>query len=1373
MDNTKLNPRNYFLFILILTLASLTGLSANESSTHYKIRRVSPYGGLGTNGQRDVKQDKWGFIWVITVRDLYRFDGYTFKHYTHKLKKPESAATWGFGRLELDKNGDIYITSNFGLLRYNPLTDNFDLLFQSNVNLVKEDSNDRLWISTAHSIGLFDRKTFEFFPVESDKGRIHDASAICTKDNRIYVGTLSGDIYMYNEDDGLFNHVFLHPQYNNIADMTHTDSFLYVLTENKGLIVLSTGNYKEIKRYDFFYPDGDTRVSARALFIDKFRHIWITSQRGIYILNPENDEYTHYYYDRTDPYGLPSSSVWRISEDNQGNLWFGTYSGGICFINLDEQKKLKSFNAMTDELSYPVVSCFEEDDDYLWIGTEGGGLNRYDKKTNKFTNFRHSPGKNSLTYDNIQSLLFTANHKLWIGTSRGGMDCLDTKTLQFTHYTVDNNMLEEDHVTRIVAEADSGIWIKYLLNRDMITYLSLKDNKTKHFDLLAPTIQSNGDINDINRGNGDTLWITSSYQLLIMDVRTKNVYFADYEHSDVPDFQNINICTILTNNKKNIIWIGTNGNGLLMYDISSRSLTCKADLSKYDVHAISSLNEDATGNLWMGTDNGLFCLDIETNRIYKFNKSDGVQGDTYYLYSTFKSKTGKLYFGGNEGFTVIDSVKNAYNEYKPQVILSDFLLDNYPVLPSTKDSPLKTSIFQTKEIKLNYNRNNFSFEFTSSNYLNPDKNRFKYRLRGYDDRWIETDANHRIASYAKVPGGKYMFEIMTANNDGVWGELSSVPVIIKPAPWFSFQAITGYILLLSAVIYTIIRYYNYQRKLKLQFYLEEQEKKQKEEAHQEQLKFFTNVSHDFRTPLSLILATLETVKSGNPVTRYLPVLENNTKRLLALINELMDFRSLQNNKIKLNLRQGDWNKFIIDNSSDFYEYARQKEIDFTTEIDPDVPDGLYFDVKVMEKIVLNLLNNAFKYTSANGIIKISTLADISKFKSSYANNIVVRANENPGKMFGMVISDSGVGISGESIGFVFERYYRVNESDGARHLGSGIGLTLVKSLIELHRGYIAIYSERYTGSDIVIGFSPDTSIYKKEDFDNGKSNIYLSDTSVIHELANNEKNITGTQQEPAIQNKKKILLVEDNDDFRELLAELLGEYYNLKKAANGLEALKILEEDYADIIITDIMMPGMNGVELSTTIKGNIETSHIPVIMLTAKTGSENQIEGLQSGADAFLEKPVNKQILLLTLSNILNQQMRIREYYSKHYFSNTGNGETHVNKRDADFMKQLVDLIEKNLSNTEIDVFYIASSLAMSRRTLYGKIKAMTGQSVVEFIRNYRLRKAARILSEENTSINDVMIRTGFDNASYFSRIFKKEFGKSPSEFLSERHRS
>lgn len=1360
------------LSFTIITLVHLFAATShpNKIESNYKIRRISPDGGLSINGQRDVRQDKWGFIWVTTVNNLYRFDGYTFRPYTDKINKTIPFASLTFERLEIDKEGDLYVTTSNGLLKYNSLTDNFDRLQPGRCTLIKEDMKGRLWIANPSSVGLFDRETFRFTAIESEAGDIPDVSGICTQHNKIYIGTATGKIYLYDETANRFHEVLDIPEYN-IADIIQTDSLLYVLTESKGLVVISTNDYQPVKQYDFFYPAGDTRVSARALFIDQFNHIWITGQRGIYILNPETDEFTHYSYEKTDPYGLPSNSIWRIAEDTQGCLWFGTYSGGLCFINLDEQKSLKSFNGRTDNLSYSVVSSFAEDEKYLWIGTEGGGLNRYDKQAGTFTHFKYNPAKNSLSYDNIQSLLYTDN-KLWIGMSRGGLDCLDTRSERFTHYTLNNNMLINDHVERIIAEADSGLWIKYLMNRDFLTYLSIKDNTTEHINFLAPPIQSNGNISDIRRGNGDTLWIASAYQLQTMNVRTRDVQTAEYRHSDIKDPQSLNIQTIYVDNSKQIIWIGTHGNGLLIYDIRDRSLSLKADLSKYKVHSIYSINKDNEENIWLGTDNGLFRLDIETDRLQQFNKADGAQGQTYYPFSTFKSSNGELYFGGNEGFSIIVPSKISYNNYKPTVILSDFLLDNIPVIPNTKNSPLKSSIFQTKELILDYNQNNFSFEFTSTNYLNPDKNRFRYRLERYDDKWIETDASHRSVSYSKVPKGTYNFEIMTANNDGVWGELTSLKIIIKPAPWLSNWAIAAYILLVSVILYALVRYYNYQRKLKMRYYLEEREREQKEEYHQAQLTFFTNVSHDFRTPLSLILAALEPIKAGNFTGKYISILENNAKRLLALVNEVMDFRSLQNNKVKLNIQTGNWNRFVSENCSDFSESAEQKKIQYTVEQDPSITADYYFDTKVMEKILLNLLNNAFKYTPNGGNIKVSTLSNIRNFRSTHTNKIIIQTGDDTQNLFGLVISDSGVGISEASIGHIFERYYRVSESSGTQHLGSGIGLALVKSLVELHKGYIAVYSEREMGSDIVIGFPIDASVYEEDDFHNNKTDFHEPENTFANDPGFMDHDTDAVIRHLPDSTKKNILFVEDNNDLRELLADTLREYYNVEEVTNGREALEQLANKNFDLVLTDIMMPGINGIELSKKIKENIDSSHIPVVILTAKTGDENQIEGLHSGADIYLKKPVNKQILLLSLSNLFKQQARIKEYYAKHYFAQTDNADTSINKRDAEFMKQLTEVIESNLSNTEIDVLQIASTLAMSRRTLYGKVKALTGQSVVEFIRNYRLRKAAQILAEENISISMVMDRVGIDNASYFSRIFKKEFGESPSEFVSRHHK-
>ena len=1363
-----MKKRCYIFWLIFFISFDWFNVSILGNEFDYKIRRISPDGGLSINGQRDVCQDKWGFIWVTTVNNLYRFDGYSFDFYTNRINKSDSYRSITFERLEVDKVGDLYVTTSEGLLKYNTLTDSLDCVFPERCFLIKEDIKGRLWVSTSSSVGLLDRETFKFNVVKSKEGNILNATSICVKNDRIYWATAAGQIYLFDENQNILQKVFSSPDYN-IVDIVQSDTELYVLTENSGLIVLDRYDYTMIKQYDFFYPEGDTRVSARALYMDKFNHIWITGQRGIYVLNLSDDKYIYYSYDKNDLYGLPSNSIWRIAEDAQGCLWFGTYSGGLCYINLKEKESIKSFDGKNDDLSYSVVSSFAESEDYLWIGTEGGGLNRLDKRTNRFTHLQYNFNMNSLSYDNIQSLLYVGG-KLWIGMSRGGLDCLDIRTGHFVHYTTKKKMLINDHVERIVAEADSGLWIKYLMDRDFLTYFSLKSNKIEHINLRTLSL-SIGDICDIRRGDGDILWLVSSSQLFKMNVRTRDVQVAEYSKNE--ENSNLNIQTIYVDEEKSGVWLGTHGNGLLFYDIEKRNLSLKADLFDYGVHSIYSINKDDMNNIWLGTDNGLFCLDLEMNRLQYFDKADGAQGKTYYPFSTIKLNSGKLCFGGNEGFSIIDPTKIFYNDYKPNVILTDFFINNISVSPDTLNSPLKLPIFQTKQIVLKYNQNDFSFKFASTNYLNPNKNHFRYRLKNYDDRWIETDASHRLATYSKVPKGNYCFEIMAANDNGVWGELTSVELIVKPAPWLSNWAIIMYILLSVVLLFLSLRWYNHQRHLKIQYYLESQEKEQQREFHKAQLNFFTNVSHDFRTPISLILAVLDIVKSDGLSEKYIRVLENNAKRLLLLVDEIIDFRSLQENMIKLVVQPGNWNQFVVENCSDFSEMARQKKISYVIEQDSFFAADFYFDKRVVEKILLNLLNNAFKYTPTGGNIKVSIFPNISHFKSIYTNKIIIPLVNPLIDFFGLVISDNGVGISETSITHIFERYYRVNESNGNLHLGSGIGLALVKSLVELHKGYIAVYSERGKGTDIVVGFPVDTSVYNSQSICTSSVGETLRDSFVEDfDAKKNNENFEYLPCESSM-TKKHILIVEDNEELRILLGEMLKCCYLVNEAANGLKALDILKNENIDLVLTDVMMPEMTGIELSKRIKEDIDTSHIPIIMLTAKVGDENQIEGLYSGADLYLKKPVNKQILLLSLSNIFSQQERIRDYYARHYFAKTDTSDISlVNKKDADFMKRLVEVIEENLSNVEIDVLQIASALAMSRRTLYNKVKILTGQSVVEFIRNYRLRKAAQILAEEDVPISIAMERVGFDNPSYFSRTFKKEFGKTPSSFVTEQRK-
>jgi len=481
----------------------------------------------------------------------------------------------------------------------------------------------------------------------------------------------------------------------------------------------------------------------------------------------------------------------------------------------------------------------------------------------------------------------------------------------------------------------------------------------------------------------------------------------------------------------------------------------------------------------------------------------------------------------------------------------------------------------------------------------------------------------------------------------------------------------------------------------------------------------------------------------------------------------MDFRSVENGKMNLNISLGDINEFVSNQVSDFKELVHQRKIDFQLILDPALNNPVYFDSKVVEKIIMNLLNNAFKYTN-NGIVTVETLADSSNFNSIYQNNYVVSENGNDSPMFGIIVRDTGIGISEKSIGKVFDRFYMVNDPQGEKHLGSGIGLALVKSLIVLHKGSISIRSERGIGTDILITFPVSKHKYldsKLVNINEYKTPFIEKDSYQIAEMTTKESQSDKNSEEYLLRETKRILLVEDNAEFRTLISETLSSQYDICEASNGIIATNLMEENEVDLIISDLMMPEKDGITFCREVKDDISTSHIPFIMMTAKSGLENRIEGVNSGADAYLEKPVNLNLLTLTIQNLFKQQNRVKEFYAKNFFSDSS--ELKTNQKDNDFMKLLVKVIDEKIDQPEMDINYLTTKMSMSRTKLYAKVKSLTDKSIVEFVRHYRMRKAARLLVEENMPIRDVMDQVGIDTQSYFTRVFKQEFGETPTTFV------
>lgn len=1351
----------FFLYILF-TIYPFTIQSKND----YRFRTFSPEGGFYYDGVKSIKQDANGFIWILMDNDLYRFDGYQYKRYYTYFKDLDASSRWLFNDMDFDSSGHLLVATHNGLYQYNNNNDSFTKLLDSNISGLKIDKRDNIWVRREGLLMKYDAQLKEWKPVEYEGKTLSAANYFDGDNSKWFIASIKGEIYEYDYSKNAVKKVFSFPSTFYIQTIRKTDNKLWVLVSDQGLFRIDINTWKIEEHFDFFYQQDNDHVLARMFHIDKNGQIWIATQRGLYILNPQTKEYTLHQHSKSEPFSLPDNSIWTISEDKQHNIWIGTYSGGLCYVNLDEKVSFKTYTPDKGQLNHNLVSGFAEDAHYLWIASEGGGLNRMDKKTEQFSYYRNHADVNSLAYDNIKSLAMDSNKNLWISMFRGGLDYYDQKANRFTHFKKEkeneNSLLFND-LRKIVLESDSGLWIAYQLNKLVISFYSFSNKTFTHY--YFDESDSSYFIYDICKDSSNNLWIITHKKIYRMNITTHLVVEVPLTLSN--SFY-LNAQTIAADNDNNI-WIGTIGNGLVKYDTRTSKFSVFEGILKFNASSIYSLCADDDDNMWMGTDNGLFRYNPVDSTFFRFDKKDGVQGQVYYPLSSLRSKDGNLYFGGSDGFTRVNPHRISSNTFKPRAIISDFWVDNISVKPYTENSEEVIETFND-EIILDHNQVNFGFHFSSDNYLIPEKNRFRFRLKGYDDRWIEVDASSRSAFYSKVPPGEYTFEVVTANNDGLWNETPTVVKIKRlPAPWLSWQAYVIYCLLLAGLVFVVLRYYNQQKKLKLQIYLDQVDKNKKEEIHQAQLRFFTNISHDFRTPLSLILAALDKLRLEGLKEYYYHLLNNNAQRLLNLVNELMDFRTVENGKMKLHIQSVDLNDFIQKVAFDFQDYAKQRNISFDIITDNSLPPSVLADKQVMEKIVMNLLHNAFKYTKDGGHVSIEVYPSRDSFTSMYENGFTIDSEVESGERYAIVVRDSGIGISKDSIENVFERFYKVKTVNFDSHLGTGIGLALVKSLVLLHKGSISIYSERGKGTDMIVSFSINGSVYKAEDLVKDEPAECTTLNAPVYMDEEHTENNVGMPitDNILLRDKKRILIAEDNDDLRKLIAESLQLHYEVIEAAHGAIAYKLLEDMEIDLIISDIMMPEMDGITLCRKVKNDINISHIPFILLTAKIGLESKLEGADSGADVYFEKPIDFNLLKLTIQNILKRQQQLKEYYAKNYFVDSS--ELSTNQQDNKFLKKFIDILDQNIDQPEMDVNYIASELSMSRSKLYSKIKSMTDKSIVEFILSYRLRKAARLIVEEDISMREVMEQIGIESQSYFTRTFKKEFGDTPTAFATK----
>jgi signal transduction histidine kinase/ligand-binding sensor domain-containing protein/DNA-binding response OmpR family regulator len=1325
----------FVIFLLLFTFSLQV-----EAGNRYRFRTLSPEGGFLYDGILSILQDKSGFIWILMDNDLCRFDGYEYKHYYAYFTVQNPAKEWTFSNMAIDSQGTLFVNTNNGLYRYDQTQDTFRQLDGISVDIVKTDAKDRIWVWKNYQWSILNPETYQQqTPVleNTDKSPTVSPLFCCNKED-IYVCSY-GKIYRFNESKNEYSLCLRmpHPGKRILYAKAHKGK-LWALVQDDGIYKIDLSTFSIETHSDFFKENGP--VAVRAFYIDKNGAVWIGTINGLYVRNPATQEYTHYRHSLTDPFSLPNNSVWTIDEDNQKNVWIGTYAGAVCYVNLDEKVPFSTYFPQNESLSHIPVSAFAEDEQSLWIGTEGGGINRMDKQTGRFSYYSHANTEQSLAHNNVKSLVLDSNQNLWVAMFSGGLDCLHIPSRRFQHFkhSKDNNSLKYNNVRKIIPEGNSGLWIAYQARNLTVSFFDFHTRTFSHLNFAEK--DKNYYIFDILRGKDNQLWILSSEKLYLLDTESRSIRGIEIQPQTFMNFQAF--CMDDSGN----LWIGTIGNGLVKYNPDACEYRIYDDLSKYNFSSIYSICYDDERNIWMGTNNGLIQYNIDGKTFYGYDKDDGVQGLVYHPLASMKGMNGYLYFGGTNGFTIVNPSEVMPNTHRPRAIISDFYIDYSPA-----SSLLALS---RGEIVLNHRQENFGFQFSSDNYLIPEKNLFRYRLKGYYDEWIETGAANRTIQYSKVKPGNYYFEVEAANNDGLWsGNVTSIKIVRKTSPWLNLPAFIIYLLIISVICHFVIHHYRLQKKLELQLYLENMEKNKQEKIHQSQLRFFTNISHDFKTPLSLIIASVEKLHQEGLKEYYYRILNRNARRLLNLVNEIMDLRTIENGKLEMELRPTDIKSCVQEIAADFADYALQRDIHFTVHYAPNFPEYLLVDANILEKIILNLLNNSFRFTPQGGTITLELLSSLKDFHTPYQTSYTLKENEIPDNTFLIVVRDSGVGIKKEAIDRIFDRFYKSDSGNTDAYAGTGVGLSLVKSLVLLHKGVIMVYSEVGKGSDIAVCL-PLEKAQPEKPVETVKE-VSFGQEEILSGLLQNEK--------------KRILLVEDNEDLRNLLTAFLSSDYEITPAADGMEASEILSAQVIDMVVSDIMMPKKDGVALCSEIKTQVETSHIPVILLTAKTGIESKIEGADSGADVYLEKPVDCNLLKLSIQNIFKRQQQLKEYYAKNHYADSSLLAS--NERENKFLKRFVQVIDDNMSHPELDVDKIGAALSMSRSKLYRKVKEATGKSIVEFILKQRLLKAARLIIEKDLPLREVMDRVGIESQPYFTRAFKKEFGETPAAFA-HKHR-
>ena len=1349
--------KKLILLIVLVVMVCSSTVAHNIMFKHLEVRD-----GMPSNQINSIYKDSRGFMWFGTASGLARYDGYRFKVFYSSDNDPASLPNSYIEKITEDGEGRLWIrTGESGYVIYNWDTEDFvrdvrsymwDIGIDGTPRFVFVDSQKNMWFAVdgkgcyRYRPGEKKAEVLSFGGKGMPEGIVMDI--VECKDGVVVVYD-NGHVLCIDREE-----VKVKWELTDIMKEMGTRTeifFLYVDKDDDLWIYGAPGVWaynlpaKKWRSQWNFSDRGQAHVVAIAQ--DRRGRIWFgKDQDGIDIWNKTTSETVSLTYNVDDERGLPNNTINVLYEDEGGVMWIGTYKKGVAYYNEGIFKF--SINRLGD------INCLEEcGNGCLWLGSNDAGLMHWNSLTDEKKIYTHSRAGNSIASNVIVTLLQATDGKLWIGTFWEGLDCFDGKRfVNYRNRPGDENSLANNNVWALAEDKDGNIWIGTLGGG--LQCLNPKTGKFITYTMANSDLISNH-ISSICITRNNRLVIgTSSTGVAIMDLNTRKITNMVGNLSGNQRFSNQSINQVYEDSR-GLIWIGTR-NGLNLYNPKNDHLQIVSSGQDEAKEYIAGIAEDENKNMWMTTANGVLniipSIDTKTGdyafHYYTYDDKDGLQGAEFNQRSIKRLTSGEIAMGGMYGLNTFSPNDIKYNLTLPRVMFTGFQLVNEEIEIGKEYGGrvlLRESLNKVREIELDYKQNVFTVLFASDNYILPDKTQYLYKLEGFNEDWLSGMADMHRVTYTNLAPGTYMLKVKAVNSDGYAGtEEASLKIIIRPPFWMTSWAYAVYALLLIGVLMLARNAVLRRERNKFKIQQMEHEAERNEEVNQMKFRFFTNVSHELRTPLTLIISPLESMIKETKDERklgQLKLMHRNASRLLNLVNQLLDFRKNEVAGLHLSLSEGEIVSYVHNICNSFLMLSEKKNVHLTF-FSAIESLNMSFDEDKIGKVVMNLLSNAFKFTPDGGRVDVSL-----ELLKGAAETLEIK------------VSDTGVGISDADKERIFERFYQSErKGNGNSTTGSGIGLSLVRDYVTLHGGVVRVFDNVGTGSVFVVDIPVKHSVVNVA---TPLSEEAAEEDAAVLALESEEKLETELPDEEG-RKKPLALIVDDNEDFVSFMRYTLSLYFRVESAVNGKEAWQVIPELMPDIIVSDVMMPEMDGNELCRWVKADKRTSNIPFVLLTAKQSVENKVEGLTIGADDYVTKPFNMEVLILRMRKLidLSSKNKLRTRIDPEP------SEIVITSMDEKLIENAIKYVEANISRSDLSVEELSHELGMSRVHLYKKLLQITGKTPIEFIRIIRLKRAAQLLRESQQNVSEVAYQVGFNNPKYFSKYFKDEFGVLPSVY-------